>query len=397
MRIWVAVAGLAGSVLTLLAATGCERPAPAFAAPPPAKVTVAKPVSTEIVETLEYTGTTRGVTEREVRARVRGFVAAKQFEGGRRVKEGDVLYTIDQRPFQATVAQAKAELASRRAALKLAELDFKRRSDAIAGGAATQAEVDTAKANLDSAKAQEDLAIARLQQAELDLEYTTVKAPASGRVSVKTSEVGELVDVGALLCTVVEDSKIYASYNIDEAYILKLRGMNETRRPGEDGRPNLPVIMGLGSGTDYTFAGEVFRADNQFDSQTGTIRVDAVFDNPKGAIIPGMFCRVKALFGRKPVVLVPEVAVLSDQAGRYVLVVNEKNVVERRAVTVGTQVERLRQVINGVSEGDRVIVNGIQRARPGATVDPDEQPVQAPPPSTLPTAGFLPSTLPSPR
>jgi RND family efflux transporter MFP subunit len=366
--------------------SGCEQEAASFAPPPPPTVTVAQPQKSTIPVTLQYTGTTRGLTTVEVRARVRGFIEAKETEGGKRVAANDLLFRIDPRPFQAAVAEARATLADRQAKLELAEVLLQRQKDLTAGNAGSKIELDQAQANRDVAAAQVDLAKAQLQQAELDLSYTEVRAPIAGRVSVRTSEVGELVDpaAGSLLCTIIEDRRILASYNIDEAYILRLRRMNEVRRPGEDGRPLLTIEMGLGSGDEYPFRGQTYRADNTFDPSTGTIRVDAIFDNANGAIIPGMFCRIRAIFGERDAILVPDSAVLADQRGRYVLIVaGEKNLVERRDVTVGPVVERMRVIEAGLNGDERIITNGLQRARPGAPVSPE---AQAAAPATAPAA-----------
>jgi multidrug efflux system membrane fusion protein len=187
-------------------------------------------------------------------------------------------------------------------------------------------------------------------------------------MSIRVAQTGELVDPNgnSLLCTIMDDAVVYANYTIDEAYVLQVRARNENRRPGEGGRADIQVDMGLGSGDDFPFHGKVYRGDNTFDPQSGTITIEAIFDNPDGHIIPGMYCRVRAIFGEAEATLVPDVAIAGDQAGRYVLVVNDKDVVERRNVTPGSRVERLRRIEGGdLRPGERVVVNGVQRVRPG--------------------------------
>ena len=358
---------------------------------------MAAPIVQKVPITLDYTGTTRGREDVELRARVRGFIDKRNIEGGRRVKPGDVIFTIDARPFVATANEMKADIAAKQSALKLSEIDLGRKKDLASRSAASAFEVETAQATYDTAVAQLNLSKAKLDQASLDVEYTEVKSSITGRLSMDLPEVGSLVDVGTLLGTVVDDSTIYARYNIDEAYLLNTRRAGENRRPGEDGRPTLKVLMGLGSGTDYPYTGSFYRASNMFDAQTGTVSVDAIYANPNFAIVPGLFCRVRAVFGEANSTLVPQVSILADFSNRYVLVVNDKNVVERRNVQVGKSIGRYQEIVGGdLKLTDQVIVNGVSFARENAAVNPqvtklDPLPVATSqpatePPATMPTA-----------
>lgn len=380
-----------GVVLLVAASalTGCDRRAPAFVPPPPPEVTVAVPAKKTVPVTLEFTGTTRAKESVEIRARVRGFLQKKHVEGGRRVKAGDVLFTIDPREFDAAVKQAQANVEARAAALKLAQLTLDRTKDAASRGAANASEIDRAEAERDAADAQMELAEAQLERATLDLEFTTIKAPISGRLGFIPIDEGQLVGATepTLLTTIVNDDVIYAAYDIDERTLLRLRQENEYRRPGEDGRGALVVRMGLANDVGFPIVGRYDKGEPGVNPQTGTIRIESIFENPNGRILSGQFARLQAVFGERESLLVPDVAIQSDQGGRYVLVVNEKDVVERRNITVGPIVDRMRPIETGLDENERVIVNGLQRARPGMPVKPVEAPTASKPAETKPADG----------
>lgn len=362
--------------------TACRRPGNVYVPPPPPEVTVAPPERRTLPLTLDLTGTTRGVAAVEIRARVRGFVEAKHVEDGQAVESGQLLFTIDPREFAAAVAQAAADLEARKAALRLAELALERTRQAQEQQAATQHEVDRALAERDGAEAQVHLAEAKLTQARLDLEFTEVRAPIPGRLSLRTVEVGQLVGAGeaTVMGSIVDDSTIYATYNIDERTVLTLYHGHEQKRPGERGRPGLTVLLGMADETGYPHIGQFDKAGNTVDPDTGTIAVEAVFPNEDHAILPGLFVRIRVLYEeQEDALLVPDTSVLSDQRGHFVLVVGHDDIVERRDVTVGPVFERMRPIKEGLEPTARVIVNGIQRARPGAAVKPISA-VAAPPP-----------------
>lgn len=360
---------LFASVLLL---TGCKEQKGNYTPPPPPEVTVTTPVKQQVTNALEFTGVTRGVEAVEVRARVKGYIAQRMVEGGQRVKAGDLLYTIDPREFQASVNQADAQIATQEAQLKLAEVTLTRVAEAVRKNAAAQLELDKAQADRDAAQAQLELAKAQAAQRRLDLEFTRVVSPINGRLGIQTVDVGNLVGASepTLLATVINDSKIYARYSIDERQLLEIRAESAYKRPGEDGRDGLTVLLGLANEPGYPHVGRFYKADNTVDAKTGTLGVDSIFDNPDGVILPGSYVRIKAIFGTTEAFVVPDIAVGADQIGRFVLVVDDKNVVERRPVRVGTAENRMRRIIEGISGGEHIVVNGLQRARPGTTVNP---------------------------
>lgn len=361
-----------GLIVLGLAASACERRQNDYVPPPPAEVTVATPIRKLIPETMEFTGITRGYEVVEVRARVKGFLEKKLVEGGQRVKAGDLLFVIDPRTFEATVRQARAERETQRANLRLAEVTLERLQTAMRSNAASQQEVDRAQADFDAAKARVEVADAMLAAAELDLEFTQIKAPINGRLGLVRVDVGQLVGATdpTLLATIINDEKIYAEYDMDEQTVLQVRRLNANRRPGEDGRPNIEVRLALGNEQGYPHVGQFHRADNTINPETGTIRIEAIFDNADGTILPGSFVRVQPIYGEREALLVPELAVQIDQNGKFVLVVNAENVVERRNITAGPALDGLRRVDGGLAGDESVIVNGLQRARPGAKVTP---------------------------
>lgn len=381
------------SVLTgvsLLA--GCKPRESAFTPPPPPEVTVAKPIVATLPQTLEFTGNTRGIESVDVRARVRGFIAEKFIRGGEKVKAGDLLFRIDPKPFEATVGQAEAEVASNEARLRLTQITLDRKNQSAAGNAVSKLELDQAVAERDAAKASYDIAQRKLDAAKLDLEYTNVRAPFDGRIDITVAGVGgsrQVADIGELvgdaggspLCRITNDSTIYVGFDVDEATLLRVRRQFGFSRPGEGGRPPLLVYVGFkNDNSKYPYVGKYVAGDAGISAGTGTSRVEAVFDNSSGQMLPGAFARIKSIIGMETVTLVPDAAVSNDQSGRYVLVVNGENKVERVGVDVGGVVDRMRKITNGLAPDARVVVNGIQRARPGIVVKPTESHLTAPNP-----------------
>lgn len=382
----------AAACATIVACAGCAKKENAYVAPPPPEVTVANPVVRTVPDTVEFTGRTRGGLVVEVRARVKGFIDQKHIEGGQRVKKGDLLYTIDQRTFAAAVRQADAEVANAKASLELAKVTLSRVSEAVRGNAVSKQDVDKAAAERDMATAQVELAEANLTTAKLDLEFTEVRAPMDGRLGIDTLDVGQLVGANAatLLATLINDTIMYVDFTIDERQLIEMRRAQEGRRPGEDGRKELPIFLGTANDEGYPYEGRYNRSDNTVDPTTGTLKVEAAFDNAKGELLPGLFVRVRATTNEREAVVAPDAAVLQDQGGRYVLAVNAENVVVKKYVRVGPVAERMRRIDQGLTAQDRIVVNGLQRARPGAKVDPKPAPPASPaspaPPTTAPGA-----------
>lgn len=369
----VAIAGLA-LVGPLLAAwmPSCGRTGNQYVPPPPPEVTVARPIERTVPDALVFTGVTRGLETVEVRARVKGFIQAKHVRDGQRVRAGDLLFTIDPREFEATVRQAEAEVATRLATLKLAELQLDRTRDLFHRQVETQLKLDTDTAERDRAAAQLALARAQLENAQLDLTFTEVRALIDGRLSLRTIDVGQLVGMNeaTLLGSIINDSQVYATYSIDERKLLELRDESRQKSPGEDGRPELEVRLALLSDDGFPHIGRFAQADNRVDPNTGSMLVEAIFPNPEGRILPGLFVRIQFIRSEQRRILVPDVAVQNDQNGKFVMVVDEKNMAERRDVRVGQLVDRLRVVEDGLEPGAWVVINGVQRARPGAAVTP---------------------------
>jgi RND family efflux transporter MFP subunit len=353
---------------------GCKPPPNAYVPPPPPEVTVATPERRDMPDLFETTGTIRAFERVEVRARVRGFIAEKHVLGGERVKKGDLLFVIDPRPFEASVKQAQAEVASRESAVKLAEITLARVDEAVKASAVSKLELDKATADRDGTKAQLELAQAALVTAKLNLEYTRVVAPLNGRVGIKVPDPGQLVSETELLTDLSNTEQVYANYTMDEKTLRRVREQNANKRPGEDGRGDLKVLLGFPDTEGFPFEGRFARADVGVDNSTGTIAIEAVFDNPADKILPGNFVKVAAVLGTRTAMLIPDAAIQADQAGRYVFIVNATNKVERRNVTTGSRAQKLREVLTGLEATDRVVVNGTQRCRPGSEVKPTEAP-----------------------
>jgi RND family efflux transporter MFP subunit len=310
---------------------------------------------------------------------VQGFVEQIHFRAGSIVAEGELLFTIDPRPFRARLAQAEAELAGKDASLQLARSNLqKARALAKSQVMATQ-ELDTRTAQYDQAAADVALARANVESAKLDLAYTEVRAPIAGRIGRNLVDKGALVGAAdpTLLATIVNDARVYVYFDVSERQMLDhLRG-NPAMRAASGDASAQPVLLARADQQDFPHRGTIDSADNQLDPDTGTLRIRAVFDNPERGIVPGTFVRLKIPLAREQAVLVPDLAVGTDQAGRYVLVVDDQNVVERRGVEVGALVDRMRRITGGLEREQWIVVNGLQRARPGSAVAPQRSTVEA--------------------
>jgi len=351
---------------------GCEQ-GNTYVEPPPPEVTVSAPVRRAVTSYLEYTGTARAVATVEVRARVEGYLESLQFEDGQEVRQGDLLFQIDPRPFRAKVDAARADLASKQARLTQLESDYARDSRLRQRNAITAEEFVATQAGLGVARAEVEAAKAALQTAELDLGYTRVTAPIAGRITRRQVDVGNLVGDGeaTLLATIVEDHQVYAYFTVSETDLLRFRSLaaSGARPDYRDG--TIPIDLGLADERGYPHTGRLEYMDPAVDPATGTVVVRGIFENEDHRIIPGLFVRVRVpLEQGRDALLVPERALGVDQVGQYLLVVNDEDVVEQRPVEVGTRVEGLRVVESNLGPEDRVVVNGIQRARPGTAVVP---------------------------
>jgi multidrug efflux system membrane fusion protein len=375
-----APARLSAAAALLFSATilaGCGQGQNQAAAPPAPKVTVAKPVLRTIVDQDEYVGRFVAVDAVEVRARVSGYLDKVHFQDGQAVKQGDLLFTIDKRPFQNTVDQARANLALARSNLEFTEADLARGKQLLRDRTISEQVFDQRNQAFRNAQASVAANEAMVRQAELDLEYTELKAPISGRIGDRRVTPGNLVTGGAggtttLLAAIVSIDPIRLEFTFDEASLLRYERL---ARDGNDvtGR-NSPVRLRLIDEQDFAHHGKMDFVDNVIDRGTGTIRGRAQFANADGLFTPGMFARVQVP-GSAPyqAMLLPDVAIGTEQARKFVLVVNADNVATQKYVTLGDVVDGLRVIKSGLAADDRVIVNGLMQARAGGKVTPQEQ------------------------
>jgi RND family efflux transporter MFP subunit len=346
------------------------------AAPAPPTVTVAKPTSKSVADRDEYVGRFVAIESVEVRARVSGYLDAIHFRDGQIVKQGDLLFTIDRRPFEIAHAQAQAALEQARANLAFAESDLMRAQGLGIGTVITQQSFDqrtqAKRVALASVAAQE----AALRQAALDLEFTELRAPVSGRVGDRRVSIGNLVTGGTsgnttLLATIESLDPIRFEFTLDEASYLRYARLYQTSADDPDRGLTVPVRLKLIDETGFSHEGQIDFVDNAVDRSFGTVRARAVFANPGGIFTPGMFARVQvAAAPPKVALLVPEAAIGAEQARKFVLVVDAESVARPRYVTLGPVVDGLRVVSGGLTADDNVIVNGMARARAGTKVAP---------------------------
>ena len=364
-------------MLFALALAGCGEKAPSqAAAPPPPPVTVAQPVKRTVTDWDEFTGRFQAIQEVQVRSRVGGFVTGVEFKDGDMVHAGDLLYSIDPRPFEAVATQADGQLADARAKEELAKRDLDRGLTLVKTSAVSEQVVDQRRQALQAARAAETVAAGALKAAQLNVEFTHVTAPITGRVSRHLVSVGNLVsgsDNGAstLLTTIVSMDPIYVYFDVDEATYLKNNKLwFEGKRPSSRDTPN-PVQVALTGETRPSHEGHMDFIDNRLDVSTGTLRSRAIIPNPDLSILPGQFGRVR-LIGSSPyeALLLPDTAIATDQSRKIVFVVKDDNTVEAKAVVLGPLDDGLRVIRQGLKADDNVIVDGIQRARVGAKVTP---------------------------
>jgi len=331
----------------------------------------------ELIEGDEYTGRLEAVDSVEVRARVSGYLQSVHFKDGQIVKKGDLLFVIDPRPYQAELDNAEAALKLAKARLKLAQDNLARAKKLLSAHAISQEEADTRASDERVALATVEQAEAAVQTAKLNVEFTRVTAPISGRISRKLVTEGNLINSGTggtLLTTIVSLDPIYCYAEADEQSFLKYtRLAREGKRPSSREVRN-PAYLTLADETGFPHKGYIDFVDNRLDSNTGTITGRAVFPNPDLTLTPGLFARIRIPgSGKYKAILIPDEAIVSDQSEKYVFVVNNKNTVEQRGVKLGPLAGGLRIIREGIKPEDWVIVSGVQRARPGAIVDPQKK------------------------
>jgi RND family efflux transporter MFP subunit len=369
------------AIFLLLAAalalqTGCEsKPA---APPAPPKVTVSRPIVQEIVEWDEYTGRLEATESVEVRARVNGYLQSIHFTDGAIVKKGDLLFVIDPRPYQAEVDRVTAELQLAQARLELAKSDYARAQKLLQFRAISQEEADTRAATERQAQESVEAARAAVKAAKLNVEFTRVTAPIAGRISRKLVTEGNLINGGTaestLLTTIVSMDPIYVYFEADERSYLKYARLSRNGKGPGSRQARNPVYLALADEKGFPRRGHIDFVDNRLDPKTGTMTGRAVFSNPDLALTPGLFGRVRLQGSTSyEAVLVPDEAVGSDQAQKFVFVMNGDNTVEYRTVQLGPLVHGFRVIREGVKSDDWLIVSGIQRAKAGLKVNPEKR------------------------
>jgi RND family efflux transporter MFP subunit len=362
--------------VTLGFQAGCE----SKQAPPPAapKVTVSRPIVQEIIEWDEYTGRLEATESVEVRARVSGYLQAIHFKDGALVKKGDLLFVIDPRPYQAEVDRVTAELQLAQARLELAKSDYARAQKLLQFRAISQEEADTRAATERQAQEAVEAARAGVKAAKLNVEFTRVTAPITGRISRKLVTEGNLINGGTaestLLTTIVSMDPIYVYFEADERSYLKYARLSKNGKRPSSREARNPVYLALADEKGFPRRGYIDFVDNRLDPKTGTMTGRAVFSNPELALTPGLFGRVRLQGSTSyEAVLVPDEAVGSDQAQKFVFVMNGDNTVEYRTVQLGPLVHGFRVIREGVKSDDWLIVSGIQRAKAGLKVSPEKR------------------------
>lgn len=378
----------------VLSACG-SRPPPA---PPAPKVKVVQPDAREIMEWDEYTARLDAVDSVEVRPRVSGYLESVHFLEGGIVKKGDLLFLIDPRPYEAALRRAEADAELAKTRLALARKNAARAKDLLASHAISQEEADIRDSNVRQAEASAQEAQAAVDSAALDVEFTRVSAPVAGRVGRKLVTEGNLVNGGAgtqgtLLTTVVSLDPIYAYFEADEGSLLKYdRLARSGQRPSSRDHKN-PVRVALADEEGFPHEGVMDFVDNQLDRGTGTIVGRAVLSNPDLSLIPGLFARLRLPgSGQYRAILLPDEAIGSDQSQKFVFVVDDASKAQYRTVKIGPLVDGLRVVREGVTSDDWVVVAGLQRVRPGLTVDAQRETIHPPE-----TAQATTSTTPPPE
>ncbi|MEI9804978.1 MAG: efflux RND transporter periplasmic adaptor subunit [Pseudolabrys sp.] len=372
----------AGAALVLAAfVAACGESKPPAGGPPPPAVTVAKPVKRQVFDFDEYVGRFVAVNSVEVRARVSGYLDGVHFKDGQTVKQGDLLFTIDKRPFQNALDQARANLVQAKSNQSFTEADYTRGQQLVRDKTITDQTFEQRAQAFRNAQASVANAEAAVRQAELDMEFTELKAPINGRIGDRRVSPGNLVTGGTggnttLLATIVSVDPIRFEFTFDEASYLRYERMADGGGQDVASRGGgVKVSVKLIDETDFKHEGSMDFVDNVIDRSTGTIRGRAVFTNPNGVFTTGMFARVRvpASPAYEGLVL-PDAAIGTEQVRKFVMTVNADNVATPKYVTLGQVTpDGMRVVKDGLSADDRVIVNGLLRARPGAKVTPQEQ------------------------
>ncbi|MBP0113555.1 MULTISPECIES: efflux RND transporter periplasmic adaptor subunit [Bradyrhizobium] len=356
----------------VIALAGCEDKN-TFVAPPPPKVDVATPVQRAVTRYVEATGNTAPIKSVDLVARVQGFLQSIDYQDGTFVKQGTQLFTIEPETYKLKLEQAQAAEAGAQATLKQAEADFKRQTELVQRQAVSQSTLDTSTSNRENAQASLQQAQVNTRLAEVNYGYTKVTAPFDGIVSAHLVSIGELVGVSSptQLATIVALDPIWVNFTVNEQDVLRIRAEAARRGLTVADLRQLPVQVGLQTETGYPHEGHLDYVSPTLNTSTGTLAVRGVIPNDKRVLLPGYFVRVRVPFTQeKEALLVPDTALGSDQGGRYLLVVNNDNVVEQRKVQIGPTDNGLRVIESGLKPDDRVVIAGLLRVIPGQKIDP---------------------------
>jgi multidrug efflux system membrane fusion protein len=347
-------------------AAEAQAQAQAQAGPPVSAATV---LEKTVAQTQEFSGRLEAVEHVEIRPRVSGFITAVNFKPGAEVKKGEVLFVIDSRPFQAEADRAEAAAKSARAKAELARLELARAERLLGDKAIAQREYDASASALKELDANARAAQAQYEAARLNLAYTRVTSPIDGRVSKAEITLGNLVDAASVLTSVVSLDRIYASFDGDEQTYLRVRSQAHAGQAESVAQSQVIVRVGLANEEGFPHEGRLEFVDNQLDNRTGSVRMRAVFANKDGTMAPGLFSRVQIGGGdSRPALMISDRAVGTDQSRKFVFVVGGDGKAEYREVKLGPVVDGLRVVRAGLKPGEKIVVNGLQRVRPGAPV-----------------------------
>jgi RND family efflux transporter MFP subunit len=369
----------ASVVLLMVFVAGCKRVI-APQAPPPPTVSVSQPLQRDVIRWDQYSGYLSSPQTVTVNARVSGLIEEAPFHEGAIVHAGELLFRIDPRPFQADLDNKKAAVAQAKAMAAKTKADFERSTQLVRAQVIAQADYDTTKATYLEAAASLSAAAAALETSRLNLQWTDVRAPISGRVSRINVTVGNLVNGGSgqatALTTIVSIDPLYCYINVPESAALRYQELALKQKTGNVARANVGCFLQLENETNFPHQGMIDFVDNQVDVSTGTQQIRCVFANPTTILTPGLFAvtRIPAS-GRYQALLIPDAAVNTDQDERYLLIVGGNDVVQQRPVKLGALFGTLRSISDGLKPGERVVVNGMQSALPGAKVNPHEIPV----------------------
>ncbi|MCI0641080.1 MAG: efflux RND transporter periplasmic adaptor subunit [Gemmataceae bacterium] len=368
-RTWACAAGFVFAVLL----AGCQRAAPQMPTPPPPPVTVASPTRLDLADYRDYTGRVEPVETEEVRARVKGFLSKIHFQEGAEVEKGDLLYEIDPRTFQADLDKAKAQVAQAKTHQQLAIGEAERAIGLRASRAISEEQYQQTIATRNAAESALQQANASLESAKLELEFTKIRAKIDGKISRTLVTQGNLVGFNqpTLLTNIVRLDQVYVYFEETERGLDDFDKLARAKKVANIVEAKIPVQAGLAWENGHPHKGLLDFRDNKIDPGTGTIQLRALMPNSQRTLIPGQFVRVRVALGApKPRLLVPEQALQRDPNGKYLLIVKDDNMVERRAVTTTLLHEGQVVIDSGLQAQDRVIINGLQRARPGAPVAP---------------------------